>query len=76
MSTELSRILDEHKPVRVDFRTRDGQPIRKPFLGLERKPVWYVQDGRACVFGPVNAEGVRPVLFIEKRKSAYKDAEA
>lgn len=74
MSTELTRILELHKPVRVDFTTRSGQPIRKPFLGLERKPVWYVSNGRACVFGPIGANGVRPVLFIEKRRSAYVDA--
>lgn len=74
MTTDLQRILQLHSPVRVDFQTRSGQKIRNPSLGLDRKPVWYVHNGRAHVFGPKNAEGVRPVLFIEKRRSAYVDA--
>lgn len=69
--SELQRILKEHNPVRVDFETRHGQRIRNPFMGLSHKPIWYVSNGRACVFGPKGSDGVRPVLFIEKRKSPY-----
>ena len=71
MDTDLQTILKTHNPVRVDFRTRHGQAIRKPFMGLDNKPVWYLQNGRACVFGPKDSRGIRPVLFIEKRKSPY-----
>lgn len=71
--TELSRILAEHQPVKVCFDRRNnnaGLPhISDP--SLTRKPVWYVYEGRACVFGP-KRDGLRPVLFIEKRKSSYE----